>query len=374
VPDDPGPATDRKSDEWEARWRDFCAHLEHTGQTVLRAAPDDDLDRAEGLRYVGRIARHALQRFIEEWDPSAPVLGGLPKLGGDNPDYLYTGATISAAFEYRLRGRLGEASYIGFGSYSGEVGTAEGLRLSGYLDGADIERDDQGRFEIVISRDEHATNWLPIEADTTQLMVRELLLDRRRQHAAEFELEIFGGPVPDAPLVPEDYARRLRSAGVYVEGAIDQFLEWSASFASRPNHVGPIDPALASAAQGDPHTHYYGGYYRLAEGELLVIDFTPPACEYWNLQLCNHWLESLDRPQHQISLNHGNAAKADDGAVRVVIGNETPPPTHSGPPLNWLDTAGHDRGCMIFRQVGTPTPCTPTCRVMRRGELAGPQT
>lgn len=370
--DDPTTTPDRQREEWEHRWQAFCAHLERTGRAVLRAAPDGDLHRAEGLRYVGRIAKHALQRFIEERDPGSPVLGGLPKLGGDNPDYVYTGAALSADFEYRLHGRLGDASYLGFGSYAGEVGTDEGLRLSGYLDGTDVVTDEQGHFEIVISCDERDSNWLPMKADTTQLMVRELLLDRRRQQPAQFEIETVGGPADTAPLASDQYAERLGDAGAYVEGAIAQFLAWSASFSRQPNQIGPLDPDLASAAQGDPHTHYYGGYYRLARGEALVIEFEPPPCEYWNLQLCNHWLESLDRPQHRASINHANAAAATNGSVQVIVAGSEPSAAGRDRPANWLDTEGHDRGCMILRQVGTPNPCTPVCRVVRTQAVPGP--
>jgi len=367
--DDPTTPSNPADEPWQERWQAFCAQLERTAQTVLASAPPGELHRAEGLRYVGRIARHALQRFIEERDPAAPVLGGLPKLGGDNPDYVYTGATISPDYEYRLTGTLGDATYLGFGSYSGEVGTEEGLRLSGYLDGADLESDPDGRFEVIISATEQEKNWLPMTSETTQLMVRELLLDRREQRSAALEIETRSGQDTASPFLPEGYAARLDDAGRYVEGAIAQFLDWSSHLASRPNHVGPLDPELAAGAQGDPHTHYYGGYFQVANDEALVIRFTPPQCEYWNLQLCNHWLESLDRPQHRVSINHHNAQRRPGGEVVVVVSQQPPPATQA--PLNWLDAAGHDQGCMFFRQVGTPDPCSPVCRVVNRKELNG---
>src|SRR5262252_8824004 len=89
----------------ERAWEGFCERVRRAGRRVIEAAPADPLDRAEGLRYVGRIARHALQSFIEQSDPAAPaVVMGLPKLGGDNPDYLYAYAPLAGRFEYRLRG------------------------------------------------------------------------------------------------------------------------------------------------------------------------------------------------------------------------------------------------------------------------------
>src|SRR5215813_125521 len=92
----------------ERAWEAFCERVRRAGRRVIEAAPADPLDRAEGLRYVGRIARHALQSFIEQSDPAAPVVAmGLPKLGGDNPDYLYASAPLSGRLEYRLRGNVG---------------------------------------------------------------------------------------------------------------------------------------------------------------------------------------------------------------------------------------------------------------------------
>lgn len=349
----------------EKAWAEYCRRTENAARLVMAASPDDPFDRAEGLRYVGRIAQHGLQGFIEESDPTCPVVThSLPKLGGDNPDYVYSVAALSGAYEYRLRGRLGDSAYLGIGTYHGGVGTAEGLQLSGYLAGKDLRVDGDGRFEITLACEKRPGDWLPMRPETSQLMIRELLLDRRRQRSAEFSIErTTGGPV-SRPLDPDHFAAQLARAGAYVEGAIAQFLEWTKDFASRPNRIDRLDERLASGARGDPHTHYYGGYYAVEPGEALIVELTPPPCEYWNLQLCNHWLESLDFRRHTVSVNHASAVADASGRVRIVIARTDP-----GVP-NWLDTAGHRRGCIILRQVGTPTPDDPRCRVVPLSTLA----
>lgn len=348
-----------------AAWSEYCRRTEAAARLVLAAAPDDPFDRAEGLRYVGRIAQHGLQSFIEESDAANPVVThGLPKLGGDNPDYVYSVAALSGAWEYRLRGRLGDSAYLGLGTYHGGVGTAEGLQVSGYLAGKDMTFDADGRFEITLSCERRPGNWLPMKPSTSQLMIRELLLDRRNQRSAEFTIErITGGPIA-RPLDPSHYATQMARAGAYVEGAIAQFLEWTKDFASRPNRIDLLDERLASGARGDPFTHYYGGYYAIAPDEAMIAELTPPTCEYWNLQLCNHWLESLDFTRHTVSVNHHTARPGRDGVVRAVIAHSDP-----GVP-NWLDTAGHRRGCIIARQVGTATPDDPRCRVVKLRDVA----
>ena len=324
---------------------------------------DDPFDRAEGLRYVGRIARHALDHFIEGSDPAHPRLGGLPRMGGDNPDYIYVSAPVSADYEYRLRGNRGEASFLAFSTYQGDVGTEEGLTLSGHLAGGDLECDSEGRFEISISSEERPGNWLGMQAGTTQLMIRQSLLDRQNQQPANFSIERVGGGAPPPPLDPSRYAQQIDRAGEYVEGAIAQFLAWTDHYAARPNEVRPLEPALASLAQGDPQTHYYLGYYDLEPGHALQIDLCPPACEYWNLQLCNHWLESLDYENHRIHVNHHTAVSDERGRVRMWVAEQDP-----GTP-NWLDSAGHRRGCIVLRQVGTLEPDDPICQVVRLANI-----
>ncbi|MCH2174060.1 hypothetical protein MK489_25035 [Myxococcota bacterium] len=344
-------------------WDAFCDQLKRAGRLVLDSAPDDAFDRAEGLRYVGRIAGHALQSFIEDSDPANPSIAGLPKLGGDNPDYVYASAPLSSEYEYRLWGNRGETSFLGFGTYQGDVGTAEGLKLSGYLEGADLESDDTGNFEIRISCNEQPGNWLPMQPGSRQLMVRQSVRDRRTQRLAEFEIERLGAVDAPPALDPEVYGQQIERAGQYVHGAISQFLEWTNHYAARPNQVLKLDEALASNAQGDPSTHYYLGYYELRPGEALQIDLTPPECEYWNLQLCNHWLESLDFRHHDVNVNHHNAVADPQGCVRILAA-----PNDPGLP-NWLDTAGHQRGCIVLRQIGTSTPNDPVCQVVSSSGL-----
>jgi len=347
-------------------WAEFCRELEAAGRLVMDAAPENAFDRAEGLRYVGRIAKHALDSFIERSDPTTSVeIAGLPKLGGDNPDYVYSSAPLDGACEYVLRGHVGEARYLGIGTYTGEVGTEEGLRLSGYLAGEELQPDAQGRFEVVLSSEEKPAPWLPMQPDTTQLMTRQTLSDRRQQRWAEFEIECTKGGKGAQPLRPEGYARQLDRAGRYVSGAFGQFLGWTRDFASRPNEISLLNPALAAGAQGDPSTHYYSGYFDLDEGQALVVDLVPPECDYWNIQLCNHWLESLDYEHHTTHVNDETAIARADGSVRVVVTERDP----GQPDASWLDPAGHQRGCMFLRWVGTRDPFDPICRVVDIGAL-----
>ncbi|MFW6197455.1 MAG: hypothetical protein ACOC5B_01190, partial [Myxococcota bacterium] len=108
-----------------ATWNDFLDRLRDAGDVVLRG-PDDPLDRAEGFRYLTRMARAALQTFVEHNDPLAPVLQRVvhetAKMGADNPDNMYFNAAIAGAHEYRLWGNRGPVHYLGFGTQIGHYG------------------------------------------------------------------------------------------------------------------------------------------------------------------------------------------------------------------------------------------------------------
>ena len=81
-----------------------------------------------------------------------------------------------------------------------------------------------------------------------------------------------------------------------------------------------------------------------------MIDVRPPACEYWNFQLNNHWMESLDYRYHTIALNHFGAQARPDGSVRLVVAHARPgrselarhggtPPRHDVPALGGREGA-----------------------------------
>ena len=67
------------------------------------------------------------------------------------------------------------------------------------------------------------------------------------------------------------------------------------------------DQSYFQAAGGDPEIQYHHGYYSFAEDECLMIKTKVPKCSYWNFQLENHWMESLDYRHHKIHLNNFSA-------------------------------------------------------------------
>jgi len=348
-----------------AAWRDFCRALERAGEVVLRpGSPMDAFDRAEGFRYLSRLARVALESHLEFADPLFPVLRRpaheTVKIGADNPDNHYQSAVLDGAHEYRLSGTRGTVHYLGFGTYAGGYGSSGRRGPTGYLDARQMHIEPDGSFEVLLStrRPEPGRNWLPMEPDTSSLIVRQTFEDRSRERIAELRLERIGARGGPAPLTPAFLDRGLQAAAAYVAGTAALFADWAEGFAQRPNELPRFDPAVAAAAHGDPHIVYYHGYWALEPDAALVVEVTPPPCEYWNFQLNNHWMESLDYRWHRIALNHREAVREPDGSVRIVVAHEDP-----GHP-NWLETAGHRRGTMCLRWVGAAYHPDPTTRVV----------
>ena len=197
-----------------------------------------------------------------------------------------------------------------------------------------------------------------MEPDTSTLIVRQTYQSRARERIADLTIERVGAAGPPADLSPQTLDQALAAAAAYVRGTATIFTDWAEGFAQRKNELPRFDAKVAAAAHGDPNIVYYHGYWELAEGEQLWIEVTPPACDYWNFQVNNHWMESLDYRFHRIALNHSEAKLETDGSLRLVLAQRDP-----GHP-NWLETAGHRRGTMCLRWIGARQHPDPRTRVV----------
>lgn len=351
-------------------WTTFCAALARAGAQILRPdAPSDALTRAEGWRYLSRLTRGALEACVEFADPEAPGFYSLShetlKIGADNPDNFYQNACLDGRLEYVISGTRGTVHYLGFSTKAGDFGSTGGLAPTGFLDSTRLAVDPDGRFRVIVSATPHEGNWLPMTAESSMLIVRQTFLDRATERRAELAIARHPTPAAPRPLDPETIARRLGNAARFVEGTARVFADWAAGFAAEPNALPPQDQRRYLAAGGDPSIHYYHGYFRLGPDEALVVDVPRiPRCESWNLQINNHWMESMDYRYRRAHVNKHTAAYRPDGGCAIVIAGRDP-----GRP-NWLDTAGHAEGTLCFRWIGAEEIVDPTARVVRLAELS----
>ena len=350
-------------------WHEFCELLKDAGSVLVR---DDlqatDFDRGEGLRYLARLTSVGMLSFLENPGPRRPEFRSLPAHAGfglDNPDNVYMSATIDARHDYRIRGSRGTISYLSFAAQNQNYARRD--RISGgagHLNDDELAIEPDGTFEVVASQEPQPGNWLQLAPDSSMILVRQTFMDPTTEVAADLTIECLGGPLPPPRLDPEGVRNQLLGAAMYAIGASSWFADWVAPWVAEPNQLHAPDPEYHRLVGGDPNIVFRLGYWELGPGEALVLETTPPRCDYWNFQLANIWTECLDGRYERISVNKHSTALEPDGSVRIVVAHDDP-----GHP-NWVSTAGHSHGIMGVRWVRADTHPMPKCRVLPIADAA----
>jgi hypothetical protein len=337
-------------------WLYLLDHLRGAAEVVESdPASRNRVDLAAGVRHLLVLLTAGIDEVLR-FDPD-PLLCVQPTStddivtwGMECPDCIYTRAVLRGKQSYRLFGNRGTARYVGLQTMNGIVATANEL-----VD--ELEVDADGNFEVVLSADERAGNWMRIEGDHPTLTVRHFFYDWDTEVASSLHIERLGDAVEaEGPSVDPDVAvsRQLVALGDFVQDNLAFFLQFGA--AAPPNgFLPPIDRTdIGGAAENRPVI----GRWELRPDEALIVEVEPPEGIYWSFSIGNPWWETIHYGHHQSSLNAHQAVVDSDGVVRVVLCDGDPGVA------NWLDTAGHSNGPIILRCVRTKTAPTPTTRVV----------
>ena len=232
-------------------WAEFCDALKRAGEQIQRAdAPSDPFTRAEGYRYLSRLARAGLEWYVEFNDPAFPVLyrpsHETIKIGADNPDNLYLSARIDGHYDYRVRGTRGTVSALNFATKTGGYANSNGrMEGSGFIDAKRMRFDADGHFELILSQQPQPGNWLAMSEDSNQLLVRQTFLDRATEQPAQISIEriesnkgnngnngnegMGAGELSDSPtaLDPLTLHENLQRAAGFVENTARIFADWA---------------------------------------------------------------------------------------------------------------------------------------------------
>lgn len=325
-------------------------------QRLVESAPvtRNRIDYASGMRHLMVLLAVGVDEALRV-DPD-PVLAvgrtstnDILTWGMECPDCLYLRATMRGDETYRLYGNRGTARYVGLQTMNGIVSTANAL-----VD--ELEVDDNGDFEVILSAERHAGNWLPIDGEHPTLIVRHFFYDWDSEVPSRLHIERVGSATrPAAGPVAPNVGAQLFALGDFVHDNLKFFLD----FNSGPPVNGfmpPIDrSAMGAAAENRPVI----GRWELEPDEALILEVTPPDGVYWSYSLGNQWWETIHYGRRQSSLNAHQAVVDADGILRVVVSTRDPGVA------NWLDTAGHSNGSMILRCVRTETAPVPTARVVK---------
>ncbi len=359
VVDPAGPA-----DTLDGAWRALLDGLAASG-TAVAAGVTDPVELAEGYRFVTRLLSASLDMTLENGDPVRPgftrLMTPTRKFFGDNPDTAYDYAPITGPVRYLVEGTRGTCHYLSFCVYGPDAGGAN--RIVASVSDEDLTLDADGRFRLVLSIDPPdpslGGDWLGTAPEADSLVVRQYFLDRDEEIEATYRIAPLDDPGPPKPPAPERVARRLRAVAAFTQIGT----ELSAGFATmlergEPNTFTVNSADSAAAFYPTPDNVYVAGWYRLEPGEALEITGRPPAGRYWSVLLMTRWMESLDYRHHRVILNQRDAVLEPDGSFRILVADRDP-----GAP-NWLDTAGHHQGYVMFRWLRSEVE-HPQCRVIR---------
>jgi hypothetical protein len=331
-------------------WTTFCDLLRQAGDEIRRPGLDDPLDVAEGYRLLTRLLRGSLESVLEYGTPTHPHLictcHETIKIVAENPDTYYLGSSVSGQHEYRVWGNRGDAAWLSFNTFSQGGFGGGGSGVGATLHEQELTLDEGGAFELFLTHEPRGANWLRHDPSTTSLVIRQTFLHKRSEQAAELHIErLDADGAPPAPLDAAHLERALVHAGLYITGVASIGARWAERNRDHSNQF--VDVQLEDTkAFRDPQIIWHQCYFDLADGEALVVEFTPPDCDYWMIALHNHWMETLDYRYHGCTFNSATATVGPDGRVRCVVSARDP-----GTP-NWLDTADHHNGVLGVRWVG----------------------
>ena len=353
-------------------WDDFCDTLKAAGH-ILEEFGDEpsEMERAEWYRYLTRMVRNGFERFVENCEPERPRLRDAPWRQSINvqcPDQDHLMCEFAnGEHEYRITGQRGTLPYFVMAAWTApqpeDLGThdwaargAEGLvefdptnlTTTSFLMSDDIDFDAEGNFEVIASRRRHPGNWLPLSTDSTGILVRIVHHDRASETPPVMRIERLDHPKP-RPLRPDEIGAALAKSGQLVLGYAELVRAWwHDNLSKRPNEIVFSESTYLSNGGVLDRLHGFGCWRKPAE-DALVVEFHPPECEYWILQLCNLWQENLDVYEDgQGYLTKFTAAHEPDGSVRLVIADEDP-----GVGRNWIDSFAHTSGVFSLRLIKT---------------------
>lgn len=354
-------------------WDDFCDSLRAAGHMIERWGNEpSDLERAEWYRFMTRLCRNGFERFVENCEPDRPRLRDASwrqsiNFQSPDQDHLLT-EFVDGSHEYRIIGQRGTVPYFVLGAWraaqpadlgardwapKGVAGLKEFdpamLKTTAFLQSDAMQFEPDGRFEIILSQKKHpGKNWLPLTPDSTGVLVRVVYHERHRETPPQMRIERLDSAVP-RPITPAQMSEGLAKAG-QVALAYAELVRswWQDNLAKQPNQLRFSMATYLSNGGVADRQHGFGTWQR-APGQALVLEFTPPACEYWIFQLCNRWQENLDNYEDgQGYVTKFTVRPATDGRVRIVIAERDP-----GIDANWIDPYGHETGGMSLRLIKT---------------------
>jgi hypothetical protein len=356
------------TESFKQNWDEFCDELKLIGDIVSSQENLTKADEAEGYRYLTRLLRLALEMNIEHSNKSNPSFYSLShetaKIGADNPDNIYLNANIDGLASYEVFGSIGEVEYLSFGVKENRY-SIDGTMVSlGEIDLSDISVSKEGNFKLVLGQGINKCNFLNIPPQSNMLIVRQTYSNRVTQKHAVVNIKKIGLPEDPKLLTHSELSNHLKQSLAFVRGTAQTFLGWVNDFRDNHRNALPLgNQSFFQAAGGDPKIFYLHGYFDYNSEQYLEIKTEVPECEFWNFQLENFWMESLDYRHHPIHLNSITAKLNSDASVTIIV-------SHKNLNIqNNLITEGRNNGAMLLRWISADTCPIPQVSVKQLIDL-----
>lgn len=355
-------------DELNAAWEQFCDGLKAAGR-IPQQNPlvGNAQDHAAGYLQLARNISLALQFSFEYKDPRFPELARYfdptRKQGGDNSDCTYLGAQINGQDTYRIYGDRGTARY--FSAVVVETGqTPWGGRVAAALFMDDIELDEEGNFELILSPEPQPGNWLQTTPNTFRVTIRQYFADWENERPMRARIErLSPGPDLPQPLSSVALANGLAEAAQWLQDSIgywpNMLSRWKPFRNQFKSYWQLEDNAIDAAPGGDPLVCYW----ELEPDQALIVRVRPADCPFWSVEFGNVWWETMDYRYRLSNTNMHYAQLEQDGELLVVVAHSDP-----GVP-NWLDCSGFSAGYITFRWMLSQEQPVPICTQVALSEL-----
>jgi len=379
-----------------AAWKQFLASLAEAGETICSpTGARTPQERAEGFRYLTRLLGAGLDMHLEQADPARPffteMLTPTRKFLGDNPDTRYDYVPLDGNHSYRVRGNRGDSVYLALCVYGKKPDGNP--NIGGNLSDADMHFEDDGSYEVILSAEkpDGVRNWLPLNSETTSMIVRKYFMEQAIDAPAEVQIEVLDPAPPLDPYTEAEFAKRLGTVGNFVADTSSMAAALSVFAAlnsvtgdateeyvamqivdgeikagetkSAQELAASIDPKVIAAHLPTPDIQYAGAWWKIRDDEAVVVEGKPPKARYWSVQIFTRWLESPDYRHLSVSLNHGQVKLEDDGSFRILISKENPGAA------NWIDPSGHSEGQVCCRALIAEEPLEVKFRVAKLSEF-----
>ncbi len=348
-------------------WDDFCDQLKEAGSLVFRdTTPAHDIDRAKGMRLLARNIALGLQFQLDNIDPDHPELmhyfDPLRKQGGDNTDALYVGAPINGEHSYRISGNRGTARFFAV-TVLEDGNTPWGGAVVGSLLNEQIVVEPDGSFEIILSPEEHAGNWIKTTPGSWRVTFRQFFADWENERPMDARIDRLGELAHNPVVTPQQVQDGLAATAAWVRESTYYWADMLDKWQARPNQFLSYRQLDDNPIDATPGGEPLICYWKIPANEVLVVRVVPPAADYWAVEFGNYWWETMDYRYRLCSTNCHHAQLEDNGELILVVAHEDP-----GYP-NWLDPSGHEEGYITVRWIGAEHYPTPKCVQMKRVEL-----